>query len=52
MDLHYQYFHNHQFFYCDVTNIIDANIFVGLFVIFIKLESNSLKVFNIMPLKK
>ena len=28
------YFHNHQiFFYCDVTNIIDANIILGFLII-------------------
>ena len=34
MDLHYYYFEKHQFFYCDVTNIIEANIFVEFFVYF------------------
>ena len=44
MDLHYQYFHNHQFFYCHVISIIDANIFVGFIVYFYQ---DWIKVFNI-----
>ena len=26
--LQYQYFHNHQFFYCNVSNVVNTNAFV------------------------
>ena len=33
-DSHCKYFHNHQFFNCNISNVVNTNVFVRFFVNF------------------